>query len=205
MGGTFSAWRVLSHFPLKTAPSDRHTLFPILWENWSSEMWDNSIDVTQQGLIGARFWGLNTQCTVLLGVFQMALVVKNPSANAENITRCGFNPWVRKIPWRRKWQPTPVFLPGKSHEHRSLADSSPRDCKRVGHDLSTEQQWRAEKAVSAYRLQWNQELESGWKPRFFSFCLYLPLPPSTLISSPQHSLLSHFILWIIIIIFFSVN
>ena len=25
------------------------------------------------------------------------------------------NPWVRKIPWRRKWQPTPVFLPGKSH------------------------------------------------------------------------------------------
>ena len=30
-------------------------------------------------------------------------------------SRCGFNPWVRKIPWRRKWQPTPVFLPGKCH------------------------------------------------------------------------------------------
>ena len=29
--------------------------------------------------------------------------------------RCGFNPWVMKIPWRSKWQPTPVFLPGKSH------------------------------------------------------------------------------------------
>ena len=29
--------------------------------------------------------------------------------------RVGFDPWVRKIPWRRKWQPTPVFLPGKSH------------------------------------------------------------------------------------------
>ena len=29
--------------------------------------------------------------------------------------RHGFDPWVRKIPWRRKWQPTPVFLPGKSH------------------------------------------------------------------------------------------
>ena len=29
--------------------------------------------------------------------------------------RCGFDPWVRKIPCRRKWQPTPVFLPGKSH------------------------------------------------------------------------------------------
>ena len=30
------------------------------------------------------------------------------------------NPWVRKIPWRRKWQPTPVLLPGKSHGQRSL-------------------------------------------------------------------------------------
>ena len=29
--------------------------------------------------------------------------------------RCGFNPWVRNVPWRRKWQPTPVSLPGKSH------------------------------------------------------------------------------------------
>ena len=35
--------------------------------------------------------------------------------------RCRFDPWVRKIPWRRKWQPTPVFLPGKSHGQRSLA------------------------------------------------------------------------------------
>ena len=35
--------------------------------------------------------------------------------------RPGFNPWVRKIPWRRKWQPTPIFLPGESHRQRSLA------------------------------------------------------------------------------------
>ena len=34
--------------------------------------------------------------------------------------RHSFNLWVRKIPWRRKWQPTPVFLPGKSHRQRSL-------------------------------------------------------------------------------------
>ena len=39
--------------------------------------------------------------------------------------RCEFNPWVGKMPWRRKWQPTPVFLPGKSHEQRSLAGYSP--------------------------------------------------------------------------------
>ena len=36
-----------------------------------------------------------------------------------------FDPWVRKIPWRRTWQPTPVFLPGKSHGQRSLAGYSP--------------------------------------------------------------------------------
>ena len=39
--------------------------------------------------------------------------------------RRGFDPWVRKIPWRRKWQPTLVFLPGKSHGQRILVDYSP--------------------------------------------------------------------------------
>ena len=50
--------------------------------------------------------------------------------------RCGLNPWVRKIPWRRKWQPSSVFLPGKSHGQRSLAGYSSWGCKRVGHDLA---------------------------------------------------------------------
>ena len=36
-----------------------------------------------------------------------------------------FDPWVRKIPWRRKWKPTPVFLPGESHGQRSLVGYSP--------------------------------------------------------------------------------
>ena len=39
--------------------------------------------------------------------------------------RLGFNPWVRKIPWRRKWQLTLVFLPGKFHVWWSLAGYSP--------------------------------------------------------------------------------
>ena len=46
--------------------------------------------------------------------------------------RCGFNPWDRKIPWRRKWQPTPVFLPRKHHGHRSLVEYNPWDCKKIG-------------------------------------------------------------------------
>ena len=47
------------------------------------------------------------------------------------------DPWVRKMPWRRKWQHTPVFLPGKSHEQRSLVGYSPCGCERVGHNNST--------------------------------------------------------------------
>ena len=46
-------------------------------------------------------------------------------------TRGGFHPWVWKIPWRRKWQPTPVFLPGESHGWRRLADYSPLDDKEL--------------------------------------------------------------------------
>ena len=40
-----------------------------------------------------------------------------------------FNPWVLKIPWKRKWQPTPVLLPGKFHKQRSLVSYSPWGCK----------------------------------------------------------------------------
>ena len=40
-----------------------------------------------------------------------------------------FDPWVGKIPWRRKWQPTLVLLPGKFHEQRSLVGYSPQGCK----------------------------------------------------------------------------
>ena len=58
-------------------------------------------------------------------------VVKNP---------LGLAPWVWKIPWRRKWQPIPVFLPGKSHGQRSLVGFSPQGRKRVRHALTTKQQ-----------------------------------------------------------------
>ena len=50
----------------------------------------------------------------------VALVAKNPLAGAGEVRDHGFHPWVRKIPWRRAWQPTPVFLPGEAHGQRSL-------------------------------------------------------------------------------------
>ena len=46
--------------------------------------------------------------------------------------RYEFDPWVRKIPWRWSWQPTPVFLPEKSHEQRNLGGYSPWGHKELG-------------------------------------------------------------------------
>ena len=45
---------------------------------------------------------------------------KEPVCQGRRPKRLRFNPWVGKIPWRRKWQPTPVFLPGESHGQSSL-------------------------------------------------------------------------------------
>jgi len=58
--------------------------------------------------------------------FQGVSVVKESAFQSR---RCRFNPWVRKIPWRRKWQLTPVFLPGESHGQRRLLGYSPWGCK----------------------------------------------------------------------------
>ena len=62
-------------------------------------------------------------------VFPGGSVVKKIHLQCRRCQRCGFNPWVRKIPWRRAWQPTPVFLPGESHEQRSLVGYRPCGCK----------------------------------------------------------------------------
>ena len=51
--------------------------------------------------------------------------------------RCRFDPWVWKIPWTRKWQPPPVFLPGKSQGQRILVGYTVHGVQRVWHDLAT--------------------------------------------------------------------
>ena len=75
---------------------------------------------------GALFCGPITSCSFPDG-----------SADKESLLQCRrhrrhrFDPWVGKIPWRRKWQPTLVFLPGKSHGQRSVASYSPWGCKEL--------------------------------------------------------------------------
>ena len=57
-------------------------------------------------------------------LFPGGSVVKNLHA-MRRLRRCSFYAWIRKIPWRRKWQLIPVSLPGKCHGERSLAGYSP--------------------------------------------------------------------------------
>ena len=52
-------------------------------------------------------------------------MINNPPCQCRRRKRHRFNPWVRKIPWRRAWQPTLVFLPGEFHGQRSLVGYSP--------------------------------------------------------------------------------
>ena len=61
---------------------------------------------------------------------------KEPACQCRTCKRGRFDPWVGKIPWRRAWQPTPVFLPGKSHGQRSLVGYSP-----WGHKESDMTEW----------------------------------------------------------------
>jgi len=63
----------------------------------------------------------------------VALVVKNLPANAGDM-RCGFDPRVRKISWRRAWQPTPVFLPPRILWTEDPGGLQSRGSQRVGHD-----------------------------------------------------------------------
>ena len=58
---------------------------------------------------------------------------KEPTCQCRRHKRLGLDSWVVKIPWRRTWQPTPVFLTGHYHAQRSLAGYSPWGSQRVGH------------------------------------------------------------------------
>ena len=63
--------------------------------------------------------------------FPGGAVVKKPPANAGNGGDKGSIPGSGRSPWRKKWQPTPIFLPGKSHGQRSLVGYSPWGCKEL--------------------------------------------------------------------------
>ena len=63
---------------------------------------------------------------------------KESTCNAGDAGDIGLIPWVGKIPWGRAWQPTPVFLPGESHEWENLVGYSPWGCKELDTNEVTE-------------------------------------------------------------------
>ena len=65
---------------------------------------------------------------------------KEATCQCRRCKRHGFDSWIGKIPWRRKWQPSPVFLCGKFCAEWSLVGYSPWSHKRVGHGLATKEQ-----------------------------------------------------------------
>ena len=90
----------------------------------SPKWWEQAMP---QGMQMAPFRASKAASTV---ASQVAQVVKNQPARAGDV-RCRLDPWVRKIPWRKKWQPTSVFLPAESHGQRNLEGYSRQ---RVGQD-----------------------------------------------------------------------
>ena len=104
--------------------------------------------------------------------------------------RCGFNPWVRKIPRRRKWRPAPVFLPGKSHGQRNLVGYSLWGSQRVRHNLATEHTrmcecylktplywlvWWPSHALNQFTLSEEERRENGYWVGNSLFVTHLPL------------------------------
>ena len=91
-----------------------------LWVTWQTEC--SKVILFRKGPSASADLSQEPQSN---GTSQVEIVVKNPAINAGDYKRHGFNPWVWKIPWRRTWQPIPVFLPGEPHGQRSLAGFNP--------------------------------------------------------------------------------
>ena len=129
--------------------------------------------------------------------FSGGSAVKNPAANAGD---AGSMPGSGRFPWKRKWQPTPVFLPGKSHEQRSLAGYETMGSARVGHVLATDQT-RTTKCFFTFSLKretqgfslnnWSIDpLKSNPWPLVKSRMHWHPLPPCCILLS-THSTSVH--------------
>ena len=101
-----------------------------VWASFGSWWWTGKPGVLQSmgGKESDRTEGMNW-LTCLLRSFPGG--AKEPACQCRRCKRRGFDLWVGKMPWRRKWQPTPIFLSGESHGERSLVGYSPWDHKEL--------------------------------------------------------------------------
>ena len=110
-------------------------------------------------LEGHILWILNqimwSEKWLLYGTMESCILSKglpwwvSGKESAFQCRRHEFDPWFTKVPWRRKWQTTPVFLPGKSHGHRSLVGYSPWDHK--------SQTWLSDWALDLFLVEMKTE------------------------------------------------
>ena len=94
-------------------------------ENEQRRTWGLKLDLTHWTQTIELFWDFPFNSLMDVLGFPCGASGKEPICQYKSCKRCRFDPWVRKIPWRRGWQPTPVFLPGESHGEWSLAGYSP--------------------------------------------------------------------------------
>ena len=126
---------------------------------------------------------------------------KEAACQCRKHKRCGFDPWVGKIPWSTRWQSTPVFSPGKFHRQRSLVDYIVHG---VRYDSVTKQQcpfllqnvsfFYPVPLTSALITYWNCSCQGHWLPFYqIQVMLILPSSPGVRCVSwsfpPEHSLL----------------
>ena len=99
---------------------------------------------------------LKKQCKYKKLGFPDGLADKESPSQCKIHRKWGFDPWIRKIPWSRKWQLTPVFLPGKSLGQRSLMGYTPWGCKESKHDWATKHIKAHVSILPVYSLEWEE-------------------------------------------------
>ena len=114
-------------------------LYPLVLPNASSKSTSDPHNGKFNTFIVILHFLSNINESTVHGGFSGGSVVKKICLQCRRCRRCRFDPWVGKIPWRRTWQPTPVFLPGESLRQRNLVDYSSQDHKESD---TTEATWQ---------------------------------------------------------------
>ena len=112
-------------------------------------------------------------------------MVKNTPAKCKRYKRHGFDPWARKIPWRRTWQPSSVFLPRESHIQKSLVGYSS-----WGHKESDTTELCIDQKAQPRSFSSFSNYVSSYFDEFNSFLLKIPAGVSVPAPHPQLMLLS---------------
>ena len=152
-GGIFALWRWWQENSCNNSKSHLEHEPPSLWIRIRTPRWD-----------------LSPESFLFSATPPICLQCRRP----------GFDPWVRKIPWRREWQPTPVFLPGESHGQSSLVGYSPWRWEELDRTerlilntrptaISPLFYQHSPRGWGAHSWWW----QSSWQPGVFSF--WLPL------------------------------